>query len=229
MSLSRLTLSIPKGHKFRLRRRAAQLSFIPKGHKFRLSRQAAQLSFILLRFAIDLNINYRLVMRCRLILVVWALLFASNSSIASQPSERESQITAAYLYHFTKFTEWPAVATTFHYCVYDDVGFTDLLRQTYQSKTIGEASIEVKNISTQSKLDDCQLIYFPGPGPADFLKKASNFPILSVGIQKDFIELGGIIYLFEENQKLRFYINNAAAANSGLKINSQLLRLSKEP
>ncbi|MDF1578856.1 MAG: hypothetical protein P1P81_10500, partial [Desulfobulbales bacterium] len=38
-------------HKFRLHpighesRRAAQLSFIPQGHKFRLSRRAAQLSF----------------------------------------------------------------------------------------------------------------------------------------------------------------------------------------
>lgn len=190
---------------------------------------------MLLRFAIDLNINCRWVTKfalaacCRLILVAWTLLFASNTSIASQPSERESQITAAYLYHFTKFTEWPTIAPAFHYCVYDDANFTDLLRQTYQGKTIGEASIDVKNISTQSKLDDCQLIYFSQPGAADFLKKVSSYPILSVGAQKDFIELGGIIYLFEENQKLRFYINNAVAVNVGLKINSQLLRLSKEP
>jgi outer membrane lipoprotein-sorting protein len=39
-------LLIPQGHKFRLSRLAAQLSFIPQGHKFRLSRPAAQLSFI---------------------------------------------------------------------------------------------------------------------------------------------------------------------------------------
>jgi hypothetical protein len=39
--------NLPQGHKFRLSRQAAQLSFIPQGHKFRLSRQAAQLSFIL--------------------------------------------------------------------------------------------------------------------------------------------------------------------------------------
>jgi outer membrane lipoprotein carrier protein len=40
------SLFIPEGHKFRLSRRAAQLSCIPKGHKFRLSRRAAQLSCI---------------------------------------------------------------------------------------------------------------------------------------------------------------------------------------
>jgi hypothetical protein len=41
-----ISILIPQGHKFRLSRQAAQLSFIPQGHKFRLSRQAAQLSFI---------------------------------------------------------------------------------------------------------------------------------------------------------------------------------------
>ena len=168
-------------------------------------------------------------MRRSLTLVALALLFAWNTSVAEESPERESQITVAYLYHFTKFTEWPTVSPVFHYCVYDDANFTDLLQQTYSGKTIGDASIEVKNISSQAKLDDCQLIYFPQPGPADFLKKASKYAILSVGTQKDFTELGGIIYLFEENQKIRFYVNNAAAANAGLKISSQLQRLSKEP
>lgn len=169
-------------------------------------------------------------MHRRLILVTLALLFAWNTtSVAEEPPERASQIIAAYLYHFTKFTEWPTVSPVFHYCVYEDANFADLLQQTYSGKTIGEASIDVKNISSQAKLDDCQLIYFPQPGPADFLRKASQYAILSVGNQKDFTELGGIIYLFEENQKIRFYVNNAAAVNAGLKISSQLLRLSKEP
>ncbi|MGZ5026906.1 MAG: YfiR family protein [Methylobacter sp.] len=164
-----------------------------------------------------------------LIFLSLALLSVCNTGIAEEALERESQITAAYLYHFTKFTEWPAVSPVFHYCVYDDAGFTNLLQQTYHGKTIGDAGIDVKNINSQSKLDDCQLIYFPDPGPADFLKKVSKYPILSVGSQKDFTELGGVIYLFEEDQKIRFYVNNAAAINAGLKISSQLLKLSKEP
>lgn len=158
-----------------------------------------------------------------------ALLSASDISVAEEAPVQESQITVAYLYHFTKFTEWPTVSPIFHYCVYEDANFADLLRQTYSGKTIGQASIAVKNISSQADLDNCQLIYFSQPGPADFLKKVSRHAILSVGIQKDFTELDGIIYLFEENQKIRFYVNNVAAANAGLKISSQLLRLSKEP
>ncbi len=191
--------------------------------------------FTLLRLAIDLSANYQPVIRCasmmRRGLILFALAFLSvwDISVAEEPPERESQITVAYLYHFTKFTEWPAVSSVFHYCVYDNANFTNLLEQTYRGKTIGDASIDVKNINSQSKLDDCHLIYFPEPGPADFIKKISTYAILSVGSQKDFTELGGIIYLFEEDQKIRFYVNNAAAINVGLKISSQLLRLSKEP
>jgi hypothetical protein len=188
--------------------------------------------FILLCLAIALGPNFQSVirlMRRSSILFTLALLSIWNTSAAEEPPERESQITAAYLYHFTKFTEWPAVYPVFRYCVYDNAHFTNLLQQTYSGKTIGEASIDVKNINSQSTLDDCQLIYFPDPGPADFLRKVSHYPILSVGSQKDFTELGGIIYLFEEDQKIRFYVNNSAATNVGLKISSQLLRLSKEP
>lgn len=167
---------------------------------------------------------------CRnLILLVSTVLCLWHSSAAKESPDRELQIKVAYLYHFTKFTEWPSVSPVFHYCVYEDADFTNLLRQSYSNKTIGEASIEVKNINTQTKLDDCQLIYFSQAAPAGFLEKIGKLAILSVGTQQDFTELGGIIYLFEEDQKLRFFVNNTAASKAGLNISSQLFKLSKEP
>lgn len=167
---------------------------------------------------------------CRnLILIVLTVLCPWNCSVAEELSERELQIKVAYLYHFTKFIEWPSASPVFHYCVYEDADFTNLLQKSYSNKTIGEASIEVKNVSAKTKLDDCQVIYFPHAVSADLLEKISKFPILSIGTQQDFTELGGIIYLFEDDQKLSFFVKNTLATNVGLKINSQLLKLSKEP
>jgi hypothetical protein len=48
-------------------------------------------------------------------------------------------------------------------------------------------------------------------------------------VQKDFIALGGIIFLFEEDQKIHFFINNVDAQEANLKMNSQLLALSRLP
>jgi|GEM_PF-1091299 len=169
-------------------------------------------------------------MICRsLMLAALALLCTWNPSVAEESSERKSQIIAAYLFHFTKFTGWPTVTPVFHYCVYEDADFTGLMKKAYSDKTVGEASIDIKNINAQSKWDDCQLIYFSQAAQKEFVEKISKYAILSVGAQNDFIQLDGIIYLFEEEQKIRFYINNVAATNAGLKISSQLLQLSKEP
>lgn len=161
--------------------------------------------------------------------ILGAVVLCTWNTCYAEPSERELQIKAAYLYHFIKFTTWPDTPPVFHYCVYQDAGFANLLRKMYSDKTVGEASIDVTNINEQIKPDDCHLIYFSQTVSVDFLQKISQYAILSVGTDNRFTESGGIIYLFEQDQKLRFYINNAAATDAGLKISSQLLKLSIEP
>ena len=152
--------------------------------------------------------------------------FSLNAAVAEEISE---QLEVAYLYHFTKFTEWPTLSSVFHYCVYQDDNFTNLLQKSFQDKAMGNMEIDVKNINAQSPLNDCQIIYFPTAAQGDLLVKARKLAILSVGTQKDFTALGGIIYMYEEDQKIRFYVDNKAAIDAGLKISSQLLKLSKEP
>lgn len=156
-------------------------------------------------------------------------LSALNVGAVEEPSDRELQIEAAFLFHFTQFTEWPTISPVFHYCVYEDSGFTELLQKTYSGKTIGEVQIDVKNINAQTQIDDCHIIFFPKTVPPDFMEKVRKHAILSVGMQKDFSKAGGIIYLYEDDEKMRFYVDNKAATDAGLKISSQLLKLSKEP
>lgn len=149
-------------------------------------------------------------------------------AIADDAQERAEKIKIAYLFHFSQFTEWSQKPPVFTYCVYEDVHFSERLQQAYAGKTLGISQIAVQNVNAQSNFDSCQLVYFPAKIPAEILLQLKQKPILTVGEQKNFFEQG-IIYLFEDNQKIRFFINNSAAANVGLKINSQLLSLSKEP
>lgn len=163
------------------------------------------------------------------IILLFSIFFCTLPAIADESSEREVKIKIAYLFHFNQFTEWAVKLPVFNYCVYDDAHFTELLKQAYVGKKHGDTDIDVQNITAQSNIDNCQLLYFPKDISSDLLARIHKKPILSVGTQKNFVEQGGIIYLFEEDQKIRFFINNATASASGLKINSQLLALSKEP
>lgn len=154
--------------------------------------------------------------------------FTPAFAFADDARERAEKIKIAYLFHFSQFTEWTTKPSVFTYCVYEDVPFSERLQQAYAGKTLGTLQISVKIVTAQSNFDSCQLIYFPSKTPNEILLQLRQKPILTVGEQKNVLEQG-IIYLFEDNQKIRFFINNAAAGNAGLKINSQLLSLSKEP
>lgn len=151
-------------------------------------------------------------------------IFAEEDSV-----ERENKIKIAYLYRFTQFTEWVVQPSVFRYCVYGDEDFSAALKESYRDKTLGTSLIEVQSIDDQSNLNGCQLVYFPHTTPLNVLTKIHQKPILSVSTQKPLAPLGTIIYLFDDNQKIRFFIDNAEAIRVGLKISSQLLALSKQP
>ena len=61
----------------------------------------------------------------------------------------------------------------------------------------------------------------------DIIEIVRNSSVLTVADTDGFIEAGGIINLFTEENKIRFDINQVTAENTGLKIRSQLLRLAK--
>jgi hypothetical protein len=166
-------------------------------------------------------------MLCALIFIVCNA-FSYVYAFADTEVERTEKIKIAYLFHFSQFTEWAIKPPVFTYCVYENSHFSALLKQAYDGKTLGTSQIDVQDVNATSTFDSCQLLYFPGNVPADLLASIRKKPILTVGEQKNILDQG-IIYLFEDNQKIRFFINNTQALSVSLKINSQLLSLSKEP
>ena len=174
--------------------------------------------------------HFKIILIVRVILTL--LLFAHVSclgafAVADDAQERAEKIKIAYLFHFGQFIEWTTKTPVFTYCVYDDTHFTQLLKQAYGNKKIGNISVDVVNVTEKSNVDSCQILYFPNVISAELLTKIRKKPIVSVGTQKTILEQG-IIYLFEDEQKIHFYINNANALESSLKVSSQLLALSKD-
>lgn len=164
----------------------------------------------------------------RLLILLASISSYGATAFAEDDSDREVKIKIAYLFRFSQFTEWSTKPSVFNYCVYNDTHFSLLLKEAYYGKTLGDSVIGVVNLTEKSNIDECQLIYFPNIISTDLLARMHKKPIISVGSQKNILE-DGIIYLFEDNQKIHFYINNNNALESGLKISSQLLALSKEP
>ena len=174
-----------------------------------------------------------------LLSVLW---FLQSSWLTAQESEfinREYQIKAAYLYNFAKYVEWPAefapVAENnepvFVIGVVGKSPFEGALREVAREKKVGEKRIVVHSVQGKEDVGACHILYFPAdtqPGLVRaILSQVKSTPTLTVGEMEGFLESGGILNFFVEENKIRFAIDPDVAAKSQMKISSKLLNIAR--
>jgi YfiR/HmsC-like len=170
-------------------------------------------------------------MRLAMKLFVITLVLISLPVNADEVS-REYRIKAAFIYNFTKFVLWPqqdsySDSESFKVCILGDDRLT-AAASSIQGKSVHGKVLQIKSITNAGENGPCEIMFLAISNTEqlqqvlDSIKGAS---ILSVGDNSDFVDNGGIIGLFVENNKVKFNINQLAAGDNGLKINSRLLEL----
>src|SRR6478736_460717 len=150
---------------------------------------------------------------------------------ASQPSE--SQLKAAFLYNFAKFTDWPSNAftsteTPFVIGILGDNPFGKDLEQTIAGKKISEHPMTIRMFRTMTGITNCHLLFINPAEKASFPKVMETLrgsAVLTVSEADDFIAAGGMINFVKQANKIRFQINDETAKDARLKISSRLLGL----
>ena len=144
----------------------------------------------------------------------------------------EYAIKAAYLYNFAKYVEWPPRAfptsdSPLVICIAGENPFGTALA-ALQGKAVESRPVKVLDLPTITGLDQCNVVFFGRTEQGRFktaLAKLARLPILTVSDISDFAQAGGMIGLFEAEQRIRFNINITAARQANLKLSSQLLKL----
>jgi hypothetical protein len=145
----------------------------------------------------------------------------------------EYEVKAAFLYNFAKFVQWPADAgsgASVHLCVLGRDPFGSLLESGLSGKTLGDKPIEIDRVSEPRQLSNCQVVFISSserPQAAAILEALTARPILTVSEIPEFAAMGGMVNFYIEDRRIRFEINPKSAARSGLRISSQLLKLSR--
>lgn len=166
------------------------------------------------------------------LLVHWAL---SNAPAYGQPAvSDEYLVKSAFLYNFAKFIKWPKNAfpddnapMVFGVLGKDPFGsHLDLL----EKKTVNGRPIVVRRAKSIEQLLHCQVLYISPSEGADLgpvLAGVKGLPILTVSDIPEAACHGGVIGLYKSQSKIRFAIDLRAAGASGLKVSSQLMKLSR--
>jgi YfiR/HmsC-like len=152
----------------------------------------------------------------------------------SQPSEYD--VEATYLYHFSRFVEWPSVpsvneAGAFSICVLGRNPFGHALANTVANETIDGKSVVAKQVVTPEDAAVCRVLFISSSEERrlkQIIAELGNMSVLTVSDLPWFTGRGGMIQFVLQDNRVRFQVNVATAKRAGLVMSSELLKLATE-
>ena len=151
---------------------------------------------------------------------------------AEEAPPLEYQMTAAFLLNFTKFIDWPPVESTgwdpmFNICVLRDDPFGPVPDQIVEGETFQGRKLAVQRVRRPPP-SSCKVLFVSkSEKDVDGLLSSFGAGVLTVSDRALFARDAGIIDFVIENNRVRFDINQAAAARAGLKLSSRLLSVAR--
>lgn len=172
--------------------------------------------------------------RTLLALSLW-LFAALAPPTARADATREYQLKAAFLHHFAQFVEWPPGTFSDEKApiVIATLGadpFEGELDRVVAGKTVGGRRVVIKHFPKATEIQQCQLLFVGAASDGlltDAMQKLGRVGVLTVGETDKFMDNGGIIRFYPEDNRVRFEISQEAAARARLRISAKLLRLAK--
>jgi hypothetical protein len=152
---------------------------------------------------------------------------------AAADGELEYKVKAGYIWNFAKFVDWPAQAlpesAPITICVVGPDPFGEILENTVHDKSVLGHAFAVRHIAKGPVPPGCHIAFLAFADrkkQADMAQAAAASGALTVGDSRGFAELGGMIEFVIERNRIRFEINSGPAKSAGLRISSELMKLS---
>lgn len=161
-----------------------------------------------------------------------ALAAAPRPASGAEPVAGEYDLKAAFVYHFTHYTEWPEEAfedgtSPIVVAVVGEDPFRGALERAVRGKTVGGRPLAYRHFANADALEPCHVLYV---SPSErqqlgqIVQDARDFGALTVADMEEFTREGGMVRFLTENKKVRFEIRRKAVEAAGLRIKAQLLK-----
>ncbi|MDQ0465519.1 hypothetical protein QO010_003308 [Caulobacter ginsengisoli] len=143
----------------------------------------------------------------------------------------EWAVKATYLYKFVAFVDWPpgalgAPGEPVALCIVGPDPFGRQIDEAGAGQQIGDHPIEVRRLRQATRGSGCRVLYVRGGSNRAALAAVAGEPVLTVTDGGG----GGVVrFLLTRDGKVRFSIDQAAAAANGLTLSSKLLAVAVRP
>jgi hypothetical protein len=143
---------------------------------------------------------------------------------AAAPSE--VAVKAAFLTKFPAYVAWPTSAkprpgAPLHICILGGDPFGRLIDEAARGQQVDGHPLQVRRIEAPGQAAGCHVAFVQGSAPA-MLQGLQGKPVLTVTDARAGAQ-GGMIHFVIHQGRVRFRIDEAQAARSGVGISSRLL------
>ena len=145
-------------------------------------------------------------------------------------STYEYEVKAVFLYHFTRYLQWPegAGADSFEIAVLGDSAIVAPLTEIAAKKTVDRRPILVRQISDPRSIGRPQILFVAKPAAPhlrEILREVREEAVLTVGEEDGLAGEGLAVNFVLREGAVKFEINERALRESGIQPSSQLLKL----
>jgi hypothetical protein len=159
----------------------------------------------------------------------------SAAAAGNDAGAGEYQVKAAFLFNFTKFTDWPpkAFPSSNAPLVIGIVGedpFGKTIDDVVSGEVVAGHPLVVKRLRADGDLRGCHVLFISRSEKErlpEVLRQLKGSPVLSVSEIDGFAAQGGMVNLLLANKTVKMEINQAAAEHAGLQISAKLLKLAR--
>lgn len=151
---------------------------------------------------------------------------ALPGAAAAQGGALEQSVKAAFLPKFAGYVEWPPAAMPspgqpLTLCIIGGDPFGQRIDQAAARQRVDRRGVVVRRMATAAAADGCQIAFVSN---ASALAALDRSAVLTITDQR-FGSARGMIHFELHEGRVRFHIDDARAARSGLAISSRLLAL----
>lgn len=156
------------------------------------------------------------------ILILTIALFLGHSASANA----QYKLYAGFMYHFAKYTQWPAAKQTGDFVI-GVIGSSDMAAATKalaSTKKVGNRRIVVKTFSSAAEAKNCHILFVGKTSEiakANALSKTNNFLVITEAATTK----GSTINFVEASGRIQFELSQSTVSSQGLKISSELQKL----
>lgn len=160
-----------------------------------------------------------------LILAICILAGPCGPTASAQISQED--VKATFIYRFVSFVTWPAAAfadaeAPMRLCVIGADPLARTLSRATAAQRIGTRSFNVRRVGDADDIAGCHVLYVVGARTEAALRSARRQAVLTI---TDSGGERGIIHFTVADERVRFHIDDALAAESGLGVDPRLLSL----